>query len=261
MLYQRREAILDLLKQNGSVRVPELTERFHVSVETVRRDLESLENEGLLKRVYGGAIPVSRRSVEPAFQDRKDQNDREKQRIGALAASLIDEGDVVGIDLGTTTMELALALKARNIHVIVITNSIPIAATLSESDVIEVILIGGRVRKNELSVGGDLLTEANIRMFQTDKMFLGVGGITETFGITDYRSEEAAFRRIGSERAKAVYALADHSKFGVVAMNHILDPEEINILITDEKAPRAAVAAFREKGVQVLVAESIPGGK
>ncbi|MBO4411943.1 MAG: DeoR/GlpR transcriptional regulator [Lachnospiraceae bacterium] len=254
MRYQRREKILDLMKRNGSVRVKELTERFGVSIETIRRDLESLESEGLLKRVYGGAVPVSRRSVEPKFQDRKSQNDTEKHRIGALAASFIEEGDVVGIDLGTTTMELAIALKERNIHVIVITNSIPIAAELSASDRIEVILIGGRVRKNELSVGGDLLSESNIRSFQTDKMFLGVGGITVKFGITDYRTEEAGFRRIGSSRAKVVFALADHSKFGVVAMNHILDPEEIDVLITDEKAPRTEVSALREKGVQVVIA-------
>ena len=117
------------------------------------------------------------------------------------------------------------------------------------------ILIGGRVRRGELSVGGHMLTEANMRLFQTDKLFLGVGGITDRFGITDYREEETAFRRIGIERTKEVYALSDHSKFGVTAMYHVCDAEKINVVITDAGTGRDMISALRMKGAQVVIAE------
>ena len=255
MRYDRRGQIISMLKKDGSVKVSVLTKLFGVSIETIRRDLEGLEEEGVLTRVYGGAVLNGRRSVEPLFRDRQVQNALEKEKIGRAAAALVEDGDVVGIDIGTTTTELARALLVRDVRFIAVTNSIPIAALLSESPKIEVILIGGRVRGHELSVGGHALTEANMRLFQTDKLFLGVGGITEKFGITDYREEETAFRRIGVERTKEVIALADHSKFGVTAMYHVCDPEKIDVVVTDGETGRGVLSALKAKGVRVIVAE------
>ena len=255
MLYDRREQILTLLKKDGSVKVVDLVKRFGVSIETIRRDLEALEEEGFLRRVYGGAVRESRRSEETLLQERMVQNAAEKERIGKAAAAFVQDGDVIGIDVGTTTLEMARALLQRDLRIIVITNSIQIAATLSASEKIEVILIGGRVRHGELSVGGHMLTEANMRLFQTDKLFLGVGGITDKFGITDFREEETAFRRIGIERTKEVYALADHSKFGVTAMYHVCDADRIHTVVTDAGTGRDMISALRMKGAQVVIAE------
>ena len=255
MLYDRREQILTLLKKDGSVKVVDLVKRFGVSIETIRRDLEALEMEGFLRRVYGGAVRESRRSEETLLQERMVQNAAEKERIGKAAAAFVQDGDVIGIDVGTTTLEMAQALLQRDLRIIVITNSIQIAATLSASEKIEVILIGGRVRHGELSVGGHMLTEANMRLFQTDKLFLGVGGITDKFGITDFREEETAFRRIGIERTKEVYALADHSKFGVTAMYHVCDADRIHTVVTDAGTGRDMISALRMKGAQVVIAD------
>ena len=255
MLYDRREQILTLLKKDGSVKVVDLVKRFGVSIETIRRDLEALEMEGFLRRVYGGAVRESRRSEETLLQERMVQNAAEKERIGKAAAAFVQDGDVIGIDVGTTTLEIARALLQRDLRIIVITNSIQIAATLSASEKIEVILIGGRVRHGELSVGGHMLTEANMRLFQTDKLFLGVGGITDKFGITDFREEETAFRRIGIERTKEVYALADHSKFGVTAMYHVCDADRIHTVVTDAGTGRDMISALRMKGAQVVIAD------
>ncbi|MBR3437490.1 MAG: DeoR/GlpR transcriptional regulator [Lachnospiraceae bacterium] len=255
MLYDRREQILTMLKQDGSVKVFDLVKAFGVSTETIRRDLEALEEEGLLRRVYGGAVRESRRSVETLLQDRLVQNAAEKESIGKAAATFVQDGDVIGIDVGTTTLEMARALLHRDLRIIVITNSIQIAVTLSASEKIEVILIGGRVRHGELSVGGHMLTEASMRLFQTDRLFLGVGGITEKFGVTDFREEETAFRRIGIERTKEVYALADHSKFGVTAMYHVCDADRIHTVITDAGTGRDMISALRMKGAQVVIAE------
>ena len=255
MLYDRREQILTLLKKDGSVKVVDLVKRFGVSIETIRRDLEALEEDGFLRRVYGGAVRESRRSEETLLQERMVQNAAEKERIGKAAAAFVQDGDVIGIDVGTTTLEMARALLQRDLRIIVITNSIQIAATLSASEKIEVILIGGRVRHGELSVGGHMLTEANMRLFQTDKLFLGVGGITDKFGITDFREEETAFRRIGIERTKEVYALADHSKFGVTAMYHVCDADRIHTVVTDAGTGRDMISALRMKGAQVVIAD------
>ena len=255
MLYDRREQILAMLGRDGSVKVTELVKTFGVSVETIRRDLEALEEEGLLKRVYGGAVRQGRRSVEPLLAERLVQNAAEKERIGRAAASFVQDGDVIGIDIGTTTLEMAKELLARDPRIIVITNSIQIAVTLSAGEKIEVILVGGRVRRGELSVGGHMLTEASMRLFQTDRLFLGVGGITEKFGVTDFREEETAFRRIGIERTREVYALADHSKFGVTAMYHVCDADRINTVITDAGTGRDMISALRMKGAQVVIAE------
>ena len=255
MLYDRREQILTLLKKDGSVKVVDLVKRFGVSIETIRRDLEALEEDGFLRRVYGGAVRESRRSEETLLQERMVQNAAEKERIGKAAAAFVQDGDVIGIDVGTTTLEMARALLTRDLRIIVITNSIQIAATLSASEKIEVILIGGRVRHGELSVGGHMLTEANMRLFQTDKLFLGVGGITDKFGITDFREEETAFRRIGIERTKEVYALADHSKFGVTAMYHVCDADRIHTVVTDAGTGRDMISALRMKGAQVVIAD------
>ena len=255
MLYDRREQILTLLKKDGSVKVVDLVKRFGVSIETIRRDLEALEEEGFLRRVYGGAVRESRRSEETLLQERMVQNAAEKERIGKAAAAFVQDGDVIGIDVGTTTLEMARALLQRDLRIIVITNSIQIAATLSASEKIEVILIGGRVRHGELSVGGHMLTEANMRLFQTDKLFLGVGGISDKFGITDFREEETAFRRIGIERTKEVYALADHSKFGVTAMYHVCDADRIHTVVTDAGTGRDMISALRMKGAQVVIAD------
>lgn len=255
MLYDRREQILTLLKKDGSVKVVDLVKCFGVSIETIRRDLEALEEEGFLRRVYGGAVRESRRSEETLLQERMVQNAAEKERIGKAAAAFVQDGDVIGIDVGTTTLEMARALLARDLRIIVITNSIQIAAALSVREKIEVILIGGRVRHGELSVGGHMLTEANMRLFQTDKLFLGVGGITDKFGITDFREEETAFRRIGIERTKEVYALADHSKFGVTAMYHVCDADRIHTVVTDAGTGRDMISALRMKGAQVVIAD------
>ena len=133
MLYDRREQILAMLRKDGSVKVAALVETFGVSIETIRRDLEALEQEGLLKRVYGGAVLESRRSVETLLEERLVQNAYEKECIGRAAAAFVRDGDVIGIDVGTTTLEMARALLLRDLRIIVITNSIQIAATLSVS--------------------------------------------------------------------------------------------------------------------------------
>lgn len=253
MVYDRREQIVTLLHRDGIVKVAELVKMFGVSIETIRRDLEDLERQGILKRVYGGAVAGKKRGLEPNIELRKTEHYEQKKAIGEKAAELVEDGDVIVIDLGTTTLELARALVGKKTSLTVLTNSIPIAVVLSQDSNIRVFLIGGEVRKGELSVSGNLADE-NIGMFQTDKVFLGVGGLTEKYGITDFHVEETPFRRISVSRTQKVLALADHSKFGITAMNVVCDVSGIDVLITDTGADPDAVQKFRNKGIEVICA-------
>ena len=253
VLYDRREKIIALLNRDGIVKANELVEQYGVSRETIRRDLEYLEKRGLVDRVYGGAILRKKRGVEPKIEKRQLEHYEEKKAIGQRAVDLVEDGEVIAIDLGTTTREFARALVGKKRRLTVITNSIPIALDLSVDENIRVIMVGGEVRKNELSVSGNIADE-NMRYFQTDKIFLGVGGLTEKFGITDYHVEETPFRRIGVSRTQKVIALADHSKFGVTAMNQVCSLEQIDALVTDRQADKNLIGRLKAKGMKVYLA-------
>ena len=253
MLFDRREYIREKLQKEGSVKVSELIRTFEVSSETIRRDLEAMEKEGVLRRVYGGAVQVSHRGQEVRIEERQTANFDEKRAIGEKAAELVEDGDVITVDLGTTTLEFAKALVGKKKDLTVITNSIPVAVTLSDDENIRVFLIGGQVRRGEHSVSGSMSDE-NTRLFQTDKVFLGIGGLTEEFGVTDYHVEETSFRRISISRARSVIVLSDSSKFGVTAMNRICDLDRVNTVVTDRGADSRFVNMLRSRNVEVVQA-------
>jgi DeoR/GlpR family transcriptional regulator of sugar metabolism len=251
MQYDRHQCILRELEEKGSVRVSELTQRFGVSIETIRRDLEYLEERGLLRRVHGGAVTAGRSALEPAYAARETAHFREKKAIGAAAADLVKDGDVIGIDVGTTTLELAKALAAGEKKIKVITNALKIALVLSENEGIEVIVLGGKARRGECSVSG-FLADRSAELFRTDMYFMGVGGFSREAGFTDYHMEEAALRRLMIGRTGRLVALADHSKFGVTAMNRICGPERADVLVTDEGADEEILALLREGGTEIV---------
>lgn len=174
MLQERRNKIIELLHEDGIVKVSELMRLFDVSIETVRRDLEYMEEHGMLNRVYGGAVPAQPRATEPSYSTREIKHFKEKKAIGEKAVELVRDEDVIAVDIGTTTLEFAKALVGKR-RVTVITNSMKIAMILSEDINIRVIMLGGEVRSGEASVSG-YMTDDNVSHFITDKYFLGVGG-------------------------------------------------------------------------------------
>ncbi|EHE97938.1 hypothetical protein HMPREF9469_03271 [ [[Clostridium] citroniae WAL-17108] len=214
MLQERRNKIIELLHEDGIVKVSELMRLFDVSIETVRRDLEYMEEHGMLNRVYGGAVPAQPRATEPSYSTREIKHFKEKKAIGEKAVELVRDEDVIAVDIGTTTLEFAKALVGKR-RVTVITNSMKIAMILSEDINIRVIMLGGEVRSGEASVSG-YMTDDNVSHFITDKYFLGVGGLSLTKGITDYHMAESNHRRIVIANTQKVIALADHSKMGAL---------------------------------------------
>lgn len=249
---ERHKKIMEILKANQIVKVADLCSRFNVSIETVRRDLEHLEIEGKLKRVYGGAILNQKSSAEPSYHSRYIKNAKEKQIIGKRTSELISDGETLIIDLGTTTLEVARHLKNKK-KLTVITNCISIAQELVDTPGYRVILTGGELRPGELALSG-FISEEFLSAFNVDKTIIGVGGITVKEGISDYHLEETRVRKLMIEKGSQVIAVADHSKFGVKALVNVCPLEKIDILVTDNKLPQNVVNEYTKRHVEVIVA-------
>ena len=253
MKNERHDRIMELLREKRTVKSNEISEQFGVSMETVRRDLEELEAEGVLTRVYGGATVRRMYGIEPGYRGRSIKNYEEKQAIALEAAKLIEDGDTIILDVGTTVLELAKQLSGRQ-GLTVFTNSIPVVTEMVKNPENRIFILGGQVREGEVSSSG-FLAEEMISRFHVDKVFIGIGGLTAEGGVCDYHIEEANLRRIFLRQARTVIALADHSKFGVTALNRICPAERLDILVTDSRTDRSELDQFRALNVQVVTAE------
>lgn len=248
---ERRATIMRLLKATGRVAVGELSRMTKVSDMTIRRDLESLELEGLLKRTRGGAVSVTSLSYEPPYILRKDTNADAKARIGQLVASLLRDGETVILDVGTTAVEAARALKGRQ-NLTVLTSNLWAATILADEPGIVLILTGGQARNRERSLVGHLATRAFGELI-FDVFVMGVAGVHQEYGITDYNVEEARVKRAALAASQRRIIIADSSKLGKVAFAKVCDLDQIDVIVTDDASPDAlsAVAAY---DIEVVIA-------
>lgn len=252
MKSERHSQIVAMLNRQGMVKNSQLIEAFGISIETVRRDLEILEQQGYLRRVYGGAVAnVSLRS-EPEYASRSKVNSREKNAIASAAAELIDPEDTIYLGVGTTVQAMAQYMKGLG-ELTVFTNALRTAVEVSEIPGCSVILPGGQLRSKELTLSG-FPAEENLSHFNVDKAFVGIGGITEE-GVTDFHIGEAQLHRLFIRNARQAIVLADSSKLGIRAMNNVCPLEQIDIVITDFGASKQAVRALEKAGVRVIVAQ------
>lgn len=231
------------------VKANDLAERYNVSIETIRRDLEDLENQGYLERVYGGAIAKSFYGNEPHYQRREVINLLEKQAIAKTAATLIGDGDIVFIDVGTTTLEVVKFLNDKK-DLVIITNSTLIAHKALGTKH-RVILLGGEMRQGEYSVSGSIAEQA-VKLFNANKAIIGVGGIHPKVGITDYDSNDSAVRRAIIKQSHIIIAITDYSKFGVIAMNNVCGLDEIDYLVVDESIPKKVLSEYNSIKGKIL---------
>lgn len=246
----RRQAILERLAERGEVTVAQVSRSAGVSEMTIRRDLEALEREGLLRRVHGGAISAVSRSYEPPFTLRAGRNGDAKARIGARAAALLSDGDTAAIDVGSTTLELARNLVDRG-GLTVVTPSLRVAEMLGEAPGVRMILTGGIVRAGERSLIGDLAERA-FEQLHCDTVFLGVGGVHPAAGLTEFNLDDTRVKRAALRTARRCVVLADASKIGRVAFAQICPLERVDVLITDSDAPEEGLEPVRNAGVEVL---------
>lgn len=245
---ERQSKIVQMVENGRSVKVLELAERFEVSESTIRRDLQELEEKNLLKRTHGGAVGVQRKSYEQSFQEKKEAHFIEKERIGELAASLLEDGDSVILDTGTTTLEIAKRIHHKKLTVI--TNGLDIAEELSGIEGIELILTGGVLRGNTRAMVGTL-AENMLRGFKADMAFIGANGITLEEGITTPNFVEAMTKKSMVSSATRVYAVLDTSKFQQVSLAVIAPLKEITAVITAGDLEEELAALYESQGIEI----------
>ena len=250
---ERQEQIAQIVAEAGRARVTELARRFGVSAVTIRKDLLVLEGEGRLVRAHGGAIaPRTASRPELAFDVRERLQRSEKSRIGAAAAALVQDGDSIVFDASTTALSVARHLKEREDwhQLTVVTNSIRIAMELAGHPGVTVLLLGGRVRWEALSVVGPL-GDGVFRRVNVQKAFVGAVGLTLEAGLSDAMEEEAQIKRSMVAAAHEIYALVDHTKWGRVASASFCRLDRITAVITDDEAPQDMVEQLVGMGVEV----------
>lgn len=249
---RRRAEIMLLLKQQGRITIQELVERLGISEATARRDLEMMEKTEPLIRTIGGAMYDGLNSVRDLpFEEKKGLSYLEKERIAQQAATLIDEGDVIGLSGGTTNYLLAKLLKPRK-GITVVTNAVNIAMELAGSEV-QVVVTGGIMRHNSFELCGPL-GEAMVAHLHIGKMFIGVDGISVEGGITTYSEQEAQIAKALMMRAQATYAIFDHTKVGKTSLFSIAALTDVHAYITDAALDGALADYAAEQGARVYLA-------
>jgi DeoR/GlpR family transcriptional regulator of sugar metabolism len=250
---ERQREIARIVEEDGRARVTELAGRFGVSAVTIRKDLVVLEQEGRVVRAHGGAIAPPGGRPELAFDIRVRLQRDEKSRMGAAAAARIGDGESIVLDASTSALYVARHLKERVAWhgLTVVTNSIRIASELAGHPGITVLMLGGRVRWEALSVVGPL-GDGVFRRVNVQKAFLGAAAFTLEAGLSDAMEEEAQIKRAMVSAAREVYAVVDHTKWGRVASTTFCRTDALTGVFTDGEAPADMVAALREAGVEVV---------
>jgi DeoR family fructose operon transcriptional repressor len=224
-----------------------------VTTETVRRDLSALERAGLVRRVHGGVVPGDALSViERAVTDRDRSSTTEKDRIAAAALEFLPDQGSVLLDAGTTTARLAGLVPADR-RLEVITHAVPIAARLAGRPAITLRLLPGRVRPTTQAAVGEDTVEALARL-RPDVAFVGTNGISAAHGLSTPDHGEAAVKRRIVAGARCVVVLADATKIGVEHLVRFAELDQLDVLVTDDRAARSQLAPFEDAGIKVVVA-------
>lgn len=253
---ERQDQIYRMLQEQGSVKIPELTEALGVSVITIRRDLDEMVSKGLVEKVYGGAILAEKSKSEPVvyryFNSRLEQNRREKELIGIAAAKLVNEGETIVLNIGTTALQIAKNLRGFE-DLTVITNSLPILNELANSR-LNVYSLGGKLRGPGLALYGSLAFNS-LNDFCVDKAFIGAGGVTLKNGITDHIRDSAELCAAIVQRSRHTILVTDSSKFGR-DMSAVIGPlNTVGTIITDSGISKEYADGLREAGVELIIVD------
>ena len=246
---ERKRKIIDLLKQNKKVTVAELVHLFNVSSATVRSDLRELNDKGQIIRTHGGAIVETGASFEPDTEQKRDLNLAAKQQIARIAIELVNDGDTVIFDTGTTTLELAKLLNQHR-RVTAVTNDFEIARVLEEMNSINVLMLGGEIRKKfHCTVGAagiDMLAQLTV-----DKVFMGTNSLSISKGASTPNIQQAETKKAMIASAKKVILLCSNNKLGKDSFVHFASLDQIDTLVIDQIDDNEKFE-FEERGLEVL---------
>lgn len=250
MQAERQKTIIDFLAEHGFASVAELCQMFSVSEMTIRRDLSELEKQGLLQRTHGGATVAESTFFLISFKAKLTRLVEEKERIGKAAAEMVRDGDVVILDSGSTTTQVARQLKDKRITVV--TNAMNIASELLDCPHIEIHLAGGLLKKFPINLVGPQ-TIAFFKEIRADKLFLGVEGVDVNGGLTVPDVIEAQTKRAMLNSAQQTIVVADHSKLGRSTLSALVPLTKADVLITGKEAAAEVVEQLRQQ-IKVIIA-------
>lgn len=253
LVEERRRHIVEQVEKHGRATVEELARRFDISAVTIRGDLEMLARTGKITRSHGGALPAAVARVDTPLPIKETRRLAEKRRIGDTAARLINDGETIILDSGSTTVEIARHIRQRKWQSLtIITNALNIALELSGLDGVRVMMLGGMLRPTSYSLAGPDAEQALSRL-AADRLFLGVDGLDPQVGVTTPDPQEAALNALMVRVSRETVAVLDASKLGQRSLSLIAAIEDLQVVITDTSAPREITEALRERGVQVML--------
>ncbi|MEU5837925.1 DeoR/GlpR family DNA-binding transcription regulator [Streptomyces diacarni] len=243
----RHEELLRILREEGVLPVVEIARRLRVSEATARRDVSDLSGAGRLRRVYGGAL--AREPAERPFAEEEVDDLPAKDAVAAGAAALVEDGETVLLDIGTTTLRLARLLHGRKITLV--TSSLAVYEELRSDETVTLVLLGGEVRRNYRSLVGNL-TRAALREIYADRVFLGTSGVLPDGRVLDTTQVEVPVKQALLGAARQAVLLATARKFPGTGSARVCQATDIDMLITGQASDPATLAAFREADVEVV---------
>jgi DeoR family fructose operon transcriptional repressor len=249
---ERHHEIAALTGLDGHVEVADLAERFGVTTETIRRDLSDLQKQRVVRRVHGGAVPWKTADFEPLLSVRVDLHDAEKRRIARRALDELPDAGSVIIDSGSTLTRFAEAIPA-DCSLRIVTNSLQTAQRLADHEATDVIVVGGKVRKNTLAMV-DASAVAAVEQLTVDTLFISCDGLSPAIGLTTPYREEAALKQTMIRAAKRVVALVDHSKVGHDRFVRFAQWSDIDVLVTNTEVEPGVIDEIEALGTIVLLA-------
>lgn len=252
LVAERAEKIVQLVNERGSIRVSELSEIFEVTEETIRRDLDKLEQAGRLRRSHGGAIRVQEHQSEIPYSEREVTRMKEKQMMAIKAASMVQPRDRILLDASSSAWYLAAALP--DMPLTVLTNSIKVSLELATKDKIEVVCTGGILTRRSLSYVGPLAEQA-LEQYYVNKAFLSCKGVHLERGLTESNELHARLKQKMIGMADEVILLADSSKFGQQDFAQVTSLHEVQMLVTDDQADPSLLRTIQDRfNIQVIQA-------
>jgi len=250
---ERRNLILEKVHENKKVIVSELSKEFDVSEETIRRDLDKLEEDGHVIKSYGGAVINEKGSIDLPFNVRWKSNTQGKQKIAELISQQIEDGDHIILVASTTAVFIAKNIKQKR-HLTVVTNSIEILLELADVSGWDIIATGGLLKAGSMSLLGKK-AEDGISSYYVDKAFISCKGIDLKKGVTDGNDETGGVKQNMLSAAGRVYLAADSSKFGKTALSKICGLSDVDVIVTDKKPDGPWLEAFEKMGIECLYRE------
>ena len=248
---ERKHLIVELVNKQVKTTVAQLCDEFKVSPATVRNDLRELEFAGLLKRTHGGAISNRKTNYEPRFYEKLVERIDEKRAIAEAAAAMVQDGDTVAIDSGTTTLELAKHLTHVQ-NLTVVTYDLQVATFLERNSQATIILMGGILRRDLFYTSGPMTITA-LQGLNVDRVFLSTNGVAAGKGVTSPNMDQAKLKEEMVHIGDDVILLADHTKLGKAAFIKFADLSEVDVLYTDDRADERIVEELRGEGLEIEV--------